>query len=205
MTVLFADLTEFTSLGERFDPEVARAIQKDLFPEVAKAVLAFDGFVEKFVGDAILAVFGAPVTHEDDPERALRAALVMQERMRALNARWEARLGRRLELHIAINTGTVIAGGISGADADDPTYAVTGDTTNTAARLLGRPDRADPGRAPHLPPGQARLPLRAPGAAAPEGQGRPPADVRAGGCPAGAGAPGGPGGAGDPLAPDRAR
>ena len=81
--------------------------------------------------------FGAPVAHEDDPERALRAALVMQERMRALNARWEARLGRRLELHIAINTGTVIAGGISGADADDPTYAVTGDTTNTAARLLG--------------------------------------------------------------------
>ncbi len=137
VTVLFADLSEFTSLGERFDPEVARAIQKDLFPEVAKAVLAYDGFVEKFVGDAILAVFGAPVAHEDDPERALRAALVMQERMRALNARWEARLGRRLELHIAINTGTVIAGGISGADADDPTYAVTGDTTNTAARLLG--------------------------------------------------------------------
>ncbi len=133
VTVLFADLSGFTALAERLDPEDVRAFQTDLFQEMAAAIQQYDGFVEKFVGDAVMAIFGAPVAHEDDPERALRAALAMQERMAGLNGRWQARLGKALALHVGVNTGPVVAGSI-GADKGGA-YAVTGDTVNTASRL----------------------------------------------------------------------
>ena len=76
--MLFVDVAGFTTVSERLDPEDVRAFQNALFATLAKAIERYDGFVEKFVGDAVLAVFGAPVAHEDDPERALRAALDMQ-------------------------------------------------------------------------------------------------------------------------------
>ena len=133
VTVLFADLVGFTALSEGLDPEEVRAIQADLFREMAASIERYEGFVEKFVGDAVMAVFGAPRAHEDDPERGLRAALLMRERMGALNRRWERRVGRPLALHIGVNTGPVVAGRI-GATAD-AAYAVTGDTVNTASRL----------------------------------------------------------------------
>ena len=69
--MLFADVSGFTALAERLDPEEVRAFQNALFETLAQAIARYDGFVEKFVGDAVLAVFGAPVAHEDDPERAL--------------------------------------------------------------------------------------------------------------------------------------
>src|SRR5262249_20732465 len=96
---------------------------------------------EKFVGDAVMAVFGAPVAHEDDPERALDAALDMLERAGALGERWAARLGQRVSLHIGVHSGPVAPGrlgvvaGSLGAAAGTA-YAVTGDTVNTTARLL---------------------------------------------------------------------
>ena len=133
VTVLFADLVGFTSLSEGLDPEEVRAIQADLFREMSASIERYEGFVEKFVGDAVMAVFGAPRAHEDDPERGLRAALLMRDRMGALNLRWERRVGRPLALHIGVNTGPVVAGRI-GATAD-AAYAVTGDTVNTASRL----------------------------------------------------------------------
>ena len=131
-TVLFADLTGFTTLSERLDPEDVRVLQNELYEELRAALTQFGGFMEKFVGDAIMAVFGAPVAHEEDPERALRAALEMHARVAALSTRWERRLGRRLALHIGVNTGLVVAGNIGAAEG---AYAVTGDTVNTAARL----------------------------------------------------------------------
>ncbi len=133
VTVLFADVSGFTALGERLDAEDLRALQSDLHRETASVIASFDGFLEKFVGDAVLAVFGAPVAHEDDPARAIRAALALRERVQALNERWEERLGRPLALHMGVNTGRVVAGtlGATGAGA----YAVTGDVVNTAARL----------------------------------------------------------------------
>jgi adenylate cyclase len=134
VTVLFADLTGFTALSERLDPEDMRAFQNDLFRMMAEEIQRFDGFVEKFVGDAVMAVFGAPVAHEDDPERALRAGLALLDRMRALSRQWEPRLGEPVTLHIGINTGPVVAGSL-GTPAGGA-YAVTGDTVNTAARLL---------------------------------------------------------------------
>ncbi len=133
VTVLFADLAGFTALSEGLDPEDVRAIQGDLFREMSASIERYEGFLEKFVGDAVMAVFGAPRAHEDDPERGLRAALLMRDRMDTLNRRWERRVGRPLALHIGVNTGPVVAGRI-GATAD-AAYAVTGDTVNTAARL----------------------------------------------------------------------
>jgi len=133
VTVLFADLAGFTSLSEGLDPEDVRGIQADLFREMSASIEQYEGFVEKFVGDAVMAVFGAPTAHEDDPERGLRAALMMRDRMGTLNRRWERRVGRPLALHIGVNTGPVVAGRI-GSTAD-AAYAVTGDTVNTAARL----------------------------------------------------------------------
>jgi adenylate cyclase len=134
VTVLFADLTGFTSLAERLDPEEVRAFQNALFETLARSIERYDGFVEKFVGDAVMAVFGAPVAHEDDPERALDAALDMLERAAALGERWAARLGQRVSLHIGVHSGPVVAGSLGAAAGT--AYAVTGDTVNTTARLL---------------------------------------------------------------------
>ena len=133
VTVLFADLAGFTALAESLDPEEVRAFQTDLFRELSGAIERYDGFVEKFVGDAVMAVFGAPHAHEDDPERALHAALLMHERVAALSERWERRVGRPLALHVGVNTGPVVAGTIGSASGG--AYAVTGDTVNTASRL----------------------------------------------------------------------
>jgi adenylate cyclase len=134
VTVLFADLSGFTRMAERLDPEVVRAFQNALFETFAQAVTRYDGFVEKFVGDAALAVFGAPTAHEDDPERACDAALDMLARCAALSQAWEARLGQSVTLHVGIHTGPVVAGNLGGAAGS--AYAVTGDTVNVTARLL---------------------------------------------------------------------
>src|SRR5262245_26484796 len=134
VTVLFADLAGFTTLSERLDPEDVRAFQNALFATLSKAITRYDGFVEKFVGDAVLAVFGAPVAHEDDPERALCAALDMQAGAIDLDTVWAAKLGQAIKLHIGIHTGPVVAGNLGEASA--AAYAVTGDTVNTTARLL---------------------------------------------------------------------
>ena len=138
--MLFADLSGFTALSERLDPEQVRAFQNVLFETFARTIKRYDGFVEKFVGDAVLAVFGAPVAHEDDPARACEAALELLERAAALSLEWEARLGQPVVLHVGIHTGPVVAGSIGGAGGD--AYAVTGDTVNTTSRLLSA---ADPG------------------------------------------------------------
>ncbi|SEA15613.1 adenylate/guanylate cyclase domain-containing protein [Variovorax sp. YR216] len=133
VTVMFADLSGFTSLSESLDPEVVRALQTELFAEMASSIQRLDGFVEKYVGDAVMAVFGAPVAHDEDPTRAVSAALLLHERIAALSERWQPSIGRPLALHIGINTGPVVAGRIGSNPA--ATYAVTGDTVNAAARL----------------------------------------------------------------------
>jgi predicted ATPase/class 3 adenylate cyclase len=133
VTVLFADLSGFTALSERLDPEVMQSVQNTLFKELTAAVEGFGGFVDKFIGDALLALFGAPVAHEDDPERALRAALDMIERARRVGEGSSALAGLPLELHVGVNTGPVVTGGFGVGSAKS--YSVTGDTVNTAQRL----------------------------------------------------------------------
>ena len=132
VTVLFADLSGFTALSERFDPEIVQALQNELFAELTAAVQGSGGFVDKFIGDALLALFGAPVAHEDDPERALTAALDMIARTSRLGQN-AAHGAPPLLLHIGINTGTVVTGGLGVGTAKS--YSVTGDTVNTAQRL----------------------------------------------------------------------
>lgn len=133
ITVLFADLSGFTTMSERLDPEVMQALQNELFEELTAAVQSFGGFVDKFIGDALLALFGAPAAHEDDPERAVRAALDMIGRTAQLSERAKAYAGSPLLLHVGINTGHVVAGGLGVGVAKS--YSVTGDTVNTAQRL----------------------------------------------------------------------
>ena len=132
-TVLFADLSGFTTISERLDPEDVRRLQTDLFGALRGVIDRFDAYPEKFIGDAVVAVFGAPVAHEDDPQRALRAALEMHACAAELSERWRDQLGAPLALHIGINTGRVVAGRLG--TAADAAYAVTGDAVNTAARL----------------------------------------------------------------------
>jgi class 3 adenylate cyclase len=133
VTVLFADVSGFTSLSERLDPEVVTDLTNAVLRELAEAIYQHEGTIDKFIGDAVMALFGAPVAHEDDPERALRAALAMRERQERLGRRWQERLGQSLPLHIGIHTGKVIAGNV-GSDLR-LSYTVMGDTVNTASRL----------------------------------------------------------------------
>jgi len=134
VTVVFADLSGFTALAEELDPETLRAFQIALFETLAQAVARYDGFVEKFVGDAAMAVFGAPRAHEDDPLRAVEAVHEMMQRVERLSRLWAGRLGRPVTLHVGVHTGAVVAGSLSSGASG--AYAVTGDTVNTAARLL---------------------------------------------------------------------
>lgn len=134
VTVLFADVSGFTTLAERLDPEEVRAFQSELFDMLGAVVSRYDGFVEKFVGDAVMAVFGAPLAHENDPERALSAALDMAQGSERMSAKWAVRLGQAVALHIGVHTGPVVAGSLGNSAGS--AYAVTGDTVNTTARVL---------------------------------------------------------------------
>jgi class 3 adenylate cyclase/tetratricopeptide (TPR) repeat protein len=129
-TVLFCDVSGSTALGERIDPEAVRELMFRYFHEMRSALEHHGGTVEKFIGDAVVAVFGVPVAHEDDALRAVRAATEMQARAMALNADLEKRFGTRIALRIGVNTGEVVAGEPSARET-----FVTGDTVNVAARL----------------------------------------------------------------------
>jgi class 3 adenylate cyclase len=129
VTMLFADLTGSTALGEQLDPERLRALLSEYFGAMASVIESWGGKVEKFIGDAVMSVFGIPSMHEDDPERALHAALDMQTRLVEMNPELRERHGVQLAMRIGVNTGEVIAG--TGGDE----LMVTGDAVNVAARL----------------------------------------------------------------------
>ncbi|HEY0133344.1 MAG TPA: adenylate/guanylate cyclase domain-containing protein, partial [Nannocystis sp.] len=133
VTVLFADISGFTEMSERLDAEEVAAMTDAVLQELARAVYESEGYIDKFIGDSVMAVFGAPIVHEDDPDRALRAALAMREYLKKFNDSWMKRVGAPLTLHIGINTGLVIAGNV-GSDLR-LSYTVMGDTVNTASRL----------------------------------------------------------------------
>lgn len=129
VTVLFGDLSEFTAWAEDTDPERVGAVTDRVLATLARAVTTFGGHVDKLTGDGIMAVFGAPVAHEDDNERAVRTALAMQRAVRrVLEA--EQGGGVPLGLRVGLNTGVVVAGVQASLE-----YTVIGDTVNTAARL----------------------------------------------------------------------
>ncbi|MGH3656116.1 MAG: AAA family ATPase, partial [Micromonosporaceae bacterium] len=129
VTVLFGDLSDFTAWAEDLDPERVGAVTDRVLAALARAVTMFGGHVDKLTGDGIMAVFGAPVAHEDDPERAVRAALAMQRAVRRV-LDVEQGGGVPLGLRVGLNTGVVVAGVQAALE-----YTVIGDTVNTAARL----------------------------------------------------------------------
>jgi predicted ATPase/class 3 adenylate cyclase len=134
VTVMFADITGSTPLADRLDPEDMRAILTGYFNLMTQQIRRHGGTVEKYIGDAVMAVFGLPAAHEDDPDRAIRAALDMQEALHQFN---ERRLERepgaaRLQMRIGINTGEVAAPSEQSTRQD---FLITGDAVNVAARL----------------------------------------------------------------------
>jgi class 3 adenylate cyclase/tetratricopeptide (TPR) repeat protein len=138
VTVLFSDLTGYTIMSEKLDPEEVKEITTQIFDEISKIVRKYDGFVEKFAGDAVMALFGATIAHEDDPVRAILAAREIHSAVESFNPQYEKKIGQPLSMHTGINTGLVVTGEVNLAKG---THGVAGDTINVATRLsnLGGP------------------------------------------------------------------
>src|ERR1035437_2757942 len=130
VTLLFCDVVGSTALGERLDPEALRGVMSRYFAVARVAVLRHGGTVEKFVGDAVLAVFGIPEVREDDALRAVRAAAELRDCLADLSAELMGSMGIGLAVRTGVNTGSVVAG-----SAREGGSFATGDAVNTAARL----------------------------------------------------------------------
>jgi class 3 adenylate cyclase/tetratricopeptide (TPR) repeat protein len=130
VTVLFIDAVSSTALGERMDPESLRAVMTRYFDVMREAIESHGGAVEKFIGDAVMAIFGVPIVHEDDALRACRAAVDIRRRLAELEPHIRADRGVAIEWRAGINTGPVVAGDVSAGQR-----IVTGDAVNVAARL----------------------------------------------------------------------
>ncbi|MGH3128858.1 MAG: adenylate/guanylate cyclase domain-containing protein, partial [Gaiellaceae bacterium] len=130
VTVVFADLVGSTARAERLDPEDVRAILLPYHERLRTELERHGGTVEKFIGDAVVGVFGAPVAHEDEPERAVRAALAIQEAIEEMNA---ADPSLALEVRIGVNTGEAIVDLDARPELGEA--VVAGDVVNTGARL----------------------------------------------------------------------
>ena len=133
VSVLFSDMSGFTALTERLDPEETRIIMGQIFGEATEIVGRYGGRIEKFVGDAVMAIFGVPLAREDDPERAVRAALELHEAVAGLRPGVQLIGGESLAMHSGVSTGLVVTGDLhfQGAVAGP-----LGETINTAARLM---------------------------------------------------------------------
>src|SRR6266516_2622436 len=129
VTVLFTDVAGSTALGERLDPELLHSVMRRYFEAVQGVLERHGGTVEKFIGDAVMAVFGVPVVHEDDPLRAVRAAAGIGDALCALNDELAGERGIEIVTRTGVNTGEVAVGG----GASDQKLA-TGDAVNVAAR-----------------------------------------------------------------------
>jgi adenylate cyclase len=132
-TILFADIRGFTSISESREPEVVVDALNEYFERMVEIAFRYEGTLDKFIGDEMMVLFGAPVAHADDPVRAVRAALEMQRALIDLNARHDSRGLPPFEIGIGINTGEVVAGYIGSSQALE--YTVIGDPVNTGARL----------------------------------------------------------------------
>ncbi len=145
VTVLFADLSGYTAVAARLDPESVKRQLDRILGRLGEEVVAFGGYVDKFIGDNVMAIFGAPLAHGDDAVRAVRAGLGMQAAMGEINEPLAAQHGFTFELCVGINTGEVLAGYVGDS------YTVIGDTVNVAARLqaAARPGSVTVGELTH--------------------------------------------------------
>jgi class 3 adenylate cyclase/tetratricopeptide (TPR) repeat protein len=133
VTILFADTAGFTTLAEQLDPEEVHEIIEGCFERITTEVHRFEGTINQYTGDGVMALFGAPIAHEDGPRRAAHAALGIQHTLREYSNELQAQRGLTLQLRIGLNTGLVVVGKIGDDLRMD--YTAVGDTTNLAARL----------------------------------------------------------------------
>jgi adenylate cyclase len=133
VTILFTDIRSFTTISEKMDPQALVGLLNEYFTEMVGIVMQEDGVVDKYIGDAIMAVFGAPVPKKEDPVNAVRAAVRMRRALQELNKRLEARGAPTLRTGIGIHTGGVVAGNIGSEKRME--YTVIGDAVNLASRL----------------------------------------------------------------------
>jgi adenylate cyclase len=131
VTVLFADIVGFTGLAEKMSPAAVALFLNDYLSRMTDTVFRFEGTLDKYIGDAVMAVFGAPLDMPDHAERAIRCALEMCERLEEFNA--EHKEGPKIQIRIGINSGRAVAGEIGSIAKSE--YTVLGDTVNTASRL----------------------------------------------------------------------
>jgi adenylate cyclase len=132
-TVLFSDIRGFTAIAEAMGPDGIAQLLSEYFTEMVEVIFEHGGTLDKFIGDAIMALWGAPIAHVDDPDRALRAALAMQRSIARLNERWASQGRPEIGVGIGINHGEVFAGNIGSHRRLE--YTVIGDAVNVAARL----------------------------------------------------------------------
>jgi adenylate cyclase len=132
-TVLFSDIRGFTAIAESMGPDAIAKLLSEYFTEMVEVIFEHGGTLDKFIGDAIMALWGAPIAHADDPDRALRAALAMQRAIARLNERWAAEGRPEIGVGIGINHGEVFVGNIGSHRRLE--YTVIGDAVNVAARL----------------------------------------------------------------------
>jgi class 3 adenylate cyclase/tetratricopeptide (TPR) repeat protein len=140
VTALFSDLTGYTAMTEQLDPEEVKEITVRVFDGVKAIVRKYEGFIEKYAGDGVLALFGVPRAHEDDPIRAIRTAREIHAFVEELSPRYKVKVGRALSMHSGINTGLVVTADV---DPEKGTHGVTGEAINVAARLSGLADARD--------------------------------------------------------------
>src|SRR2546427_2217765 len=133
VTVLFADVVGFTTLAEQLDPEVVHDIINRCFERITTEVHRFEGTINQYTGDGVMALFGAPIAHEDSPRRAVHAALGIQRAIRDVSQALQNERGLSLQMRLGIHTGLVVVGKIGDDLRMD--YTAVGDTTNLAARL----------------------------------------------------------------------
>src|SRR5205807_3424753 len=133
VTVLFADVAGFTTLAEQLDPEVVHDIINRCFERITAEVHRFEGTINQYTGDGVMALFGAPIAHEDSPRRAVHAALGIQRALRDYAKELESERGLALRMRVGLNTGPVVVGRIGDDLRMD--YTAVGDTTNLAARM----------------------------------------------------------------------
>ncbi|MEE8622162.1 MAG: adenylate/guanylate cyclase domain-containing protein [Syntrophobacteria bacterium] len=135
LSVLFSDIRGFTTLAEEMEPEALVNLLNEYLTEMTDVVFEFDGLLDKYIGDAVMAVWGAPLEQTDHPARACRTALKMLDRLTKMQQQWEAEGTPRLDIGIGINTGPMVVGNMGSERRFD--YTVMGDSVNLASRLEG--------------------------------------------------------------------
>jgi adenylate cyclase len=136
VVVFFSDIRGFTPMSEVMNPDQIASLLTEYFTEMVEIVFEHGGTLDKFMGDAIMALWGAPIAHEDDTDRAMRAAIEQQQTLATLNAKWASEGREQVQIGIGINFGEVFAGNI-GSDRRME-YTVIGDAVNTASRLCSK-------------------------------------------------------------------